>query len=91
MAGVTANEATGEAVIWSGAAVGTAIEPGGGTLVGGGAAWIGDQVFGWSDAAGLGVWSRHLMVHHPCRNGGTKHLEAAQEYELRINGRKVRP
>lgn len=50
--------------------MGTAVEPGLGTVVGGGVMWVGDQYFGWSDAAGV---------------------KAAQEYDLRINGKKVGP
>lgn len=51
--GAAANEATGNAIVAGGMAVGTVIEPGGGTLIVGGGAWVADQFFGWSDSAGL--------------------------------------
>lgn len=52
IAGAVANEASGNAIIWSGAAMGTALEPGGGTVVGGVVFWVGDTALGISDAAG---------------------------------------
>lgn len=70
LAGTAANEVTGDRIIWGGAAVGTAIEPGLGTVIVGGGAWAADQIFGWSGSAGV---------------------KTAQEYELRINGKKVGP
>jgi hypothetical protein len=51
MAGAAASEASGKAIIATGAAIGTAFEPGGGTIVGGVIGWAADVGFGLSDKA----------------------------------------
>jgi YD repeat-containing protein len=70
VAGAAVSNRVGNAIVLGGATAGTFIEPGLGTVIVGGGAWVADQVFDLSDAAGV---------------------KAAQQYDLRINGKKVGP
>jgi hypothetical protein len=93
VAGTRASQATGKGMMAIGAAIGTAIEPGGGTLLFGAAGFVVDELLGVSDSAGSGGTQLWRYVESgaalndlrrfaaPLTNGLTVHLMGQSNYD----------